>query len=116
MYSIIKFNRPRKIRGFNFQRGFLAVVKDGQIIAATSGWCSGGCHYGDANSSALVYRRRNRQWAGDWVCGSEYRDGRSSPLVMLADVALERDWRFLSLQKEREEREGKAFVAECLAR
>ena len=106
MYTIIKFNRDRKIRGFNFKRGFLAVAKDGQVIAATSGWCSGGCHYYDANTSAFVYHRHYGRWVGDWVCGTDYCNARPSPLTMLADAALALDWRYLSLLKERDEREA----------
>ena len=42
------------------------------------------------------------------MCGSDYIDGRPSPLIMLADAALELDWRYSSLLKEREEREADA--------
>lgn len=108
MYTIIKFNRARKIRGFNFQRGFLAVFCNGQVIAATSGFCDGDRPHGDDNSRCFIYRRHYGRWVGDWVPGSDFSGDSPSPLTMLADAALELDYRYLSLLREREERDADA--------
>ena len=105
MYTIIKFNKNRKIRGFNFQRGFLAVAKDGQVIAATSGFCDGG-YNGTENTRAFIYRRHYGRWVGDWVSGSDFSGDSPSPLTMLANAALALDWRYFSLLEEREKREA----------
>lgn len=95
MYKIVKFNKPRVIRGFNFHRGFLAVVDgSGRIIGATSGWCSGSYHWPDeADSAAFIYRRSYGKWVGEWVYVGQCErvaDERR-PLEMLAVAALDRD-------------------------
>lgn len=93
MYSIIKFNRPRTVRGFTFQRGFLAVVKGGRVIAATSGFCSGsGSWPYEPDTAAFIYHMAYGKWEGEWVYVGQYdrvADERR-PLEMLAVAALER--------------------------
>jgi hypothetical protein len=93
MYSILKFNQPRVIRGFTFRRGFLAVVEGGRVIAATSGFCSGSGNWPhEPDTAAFIYRRRCGKWEGEWIFVGEYdriADERR-PLEMLAVAALER--------------------------
>jgi hypothetical protein len=54
------FEKPEKIQGFNFQEGFAALLEGEKIIAATSGWETGGGEY------LHVYRPQNGEWVGDW--------------------------------------------------
>lgn len=94
MYSIIKFNRPRVVRGFSFQRGFLAVVDEGgRVIGATSGWCSGSGNWPhEPDTAVFIYRRIYGKWEGEWVYVGEYDRiaDKRRPLEMLAVAALER--------------------------
>lgn len=59
MKKIKIFNEHEKVNGFNFQPGFAALVENGKILAATSGW--------ECNGMLFVYRPTpNGEWAGDW--------------------------------------------------
>lgn len=54
------FSEPQRFCGFNFQPGFVALVEGDNILAATSGWETGGMLY--------VYRptAQDGSWVGNW--------------------------------------------------
>jgi hypothetical protein len=54
------FHNPEKVQGFNFQPGFAALLEGDKILAATSGWETGGDKY------LYVYRPQNGGWIGSW--------------------------------------------------
>lgn len=91
-YTVIKFNRNRLISGFYFRRGYMAVVYEGRdIVAATSGWCSGGL-YGGPNNAAFIYRPHAGNWEGEWVDdAASVRGPHAVAAAILADIALCRD-------------------------
>ena len=90
-YKLVKINKNRLVNGFYFRRGFLAIVYDGHVVAATSGWCSGGS-YGYPNNAAFIYRRFGGNWEGEWVHDAASVKGpHAVAAAMLADIALYRD-------------------------
>jgi hypothetical protein len=68
------FQNPEKVQGFNFQPGFAAILEGEKIIAATSGWETGGDKY------LYVYRPQNGGWVGYW------EDEETFPVAAVSDA------------------------------
>ena len=69
------FKNHENVQGFNFQPGFAALVEGDKILAATSGWETGGGKY------LYVYRPQNGGWIGSW------EDEETFPVEDVLDVS-----------------------------
>ena len=73
-YEIYVAKENKEIQGFNFRPGFIALFEKENILAATSGWESGGC--------LMVYRQDSKgNWQGKW---EDEEDGINVPEILQA--------------------------------
>lgn len=63
--QIIILEKETRIGGFNFQRGFAAVLENGDLAAATSGWRTEAGTFGNLGD-IYIYRPDDTGWKASW--------------------------------------------------
>jgi hypothetical protein len=101
--KIFVVEKEASIGGFRFGKGFAAVMEDGKLTAATSGWRAGGNIYIYRPDVALSNPSHVSAWSGTWESEEDWSD--------LVSVLEQREITEARRQRRAEKRARKARAA-----